>query len=248
MRGSGSGWVGRHQVRSRATEGAYSSQLNGQERLGARHPLADKSFVRAGRCRLALPSSSFAAVLWLFLLLVTAGVAPAAAHGPESWTEVREIYLEAVAEEPAIHQGLNLIDRLRAAEDFAAGSEEDVVLSAYEGALITLRAKHGFWPPSRLGHMRAGLEILDEAVGVHPGHAEIRFLRLLSCYYLPGIFGRGWSVQEDLNALKQLLPGSRDRFPRDLYDDMVRFVLDNGDATAEERTTLQSLVSDRADE
>jgi hypothetical protein len=90
----------------------------------------------------------------------------------------------------------------------AAGSTLAATLTAYEGALATLRAKHALWPPRKLQHLRAGLAVLDATIEAHPEHAEARYLRLMSCYYLPSILGRGGSVQEDFAALARLLPGA----------------------------------------
>jgi hypothetical protein len=103
---------------------------------------------------------------------------------------------------------------------------------------VTLRAKHGTWPPSRLRHLREGLSILDGAVAARPDEAEVRYLRLLSCYYLPGILGRGRSVREDFAALARLLPEARHDFPPELYAAMVRFVLENGGPSPPQRAAL----------
>lgn len=163
-----------------------------------------------------------------------------APHPPRSGIEeVRRLYGEAVRSERAIGRGLAEVERMRiapAGRDASTGA----TLSAYTGAFIVLRAKHGIWPPDRLRNVRTGLAVLDSVVAAHPDHAEARYLRLMSCYYLPGLFGRGWSVRDDFAALSRLLPRVRTQYPAELYQVIVRFVLQNGRPSPEQRAALEA--------
>lgn len=166
---------------------------------------------------------------------------PAARTGLE---QVRHLYYEAVQSQAAIARGLAEVERQRAHTDDA---HVRATLAAYVGAFTLLRAKHGVWPPDRLRHTRDGLAVLDSLIAAHPRHAEARYLRLMSCYYLPRILGRGWSVREDFAALARLLPSVRGQVPPDLYRAIVQFVLQNGRATREQRAALEaSLRASRA--
>ncbi len=136
------------------------------------------------------------------------------------------------------------IEALRAPGSDCAGSPSAAVLDAYSGALTTLRAKHGWWPPDRLGHLNRGFELLDGAVAAEPDEVEVRYLRLMSAYYLPGLLGRGWSVREDFEALFHLLPGASGAFPPDIYRPIVRFVLEKGSPPAEARRALEEALRD----
>jgi hypothetical protein len=147
----------------------------------------------------------------------------AAAPGDATLTTVRELYLSAVHDAAAIPRGLAAVESAR-----AHGNANPAVLSAYQGALITLRAKHGSWPPARLSHLREGLAILDQAVRDEPDQVEVRFLRLLSCYYLPGFLGRRGTVRADFAMLAVRLPSARGEYPKELYELMVGFVLEHG--------------------
>jgi len=141
--------------------------------------------------------------------------------------------------ESVIRDGLHAVDSLRAALAPPEGSTLAATLLAYEGALVTLPAKHGFWLHDRLRHLRRGLALLARAVATQPDVAEIRYLRLMSCFHLRGDLGRNGSVREDLSSLAELLPGVRDEYPPDLYSAIVRFVLENGDPTPDQRATLR---------
>jgi hypothetical protein len=133
--------------------------------------------------------------------------------------QVRHYYLDSVAEASSIDSALVYLDARPA---LAA----DPLMRAYRGAFIVMKAKHAFWPFKKMAHLKQGLAILDTLTEQHPDHSEIRYLRLLSCYFLPGFLGRGRSVEEDAQALARLLPGSRRHFPPDLYQTMVRFLLE----------------------
>ena len=139
---------------------------------------------------------------------------------------VRELYLAGVDNEQAIAEGMAVIE--------ASGSTEPAQ-EAYRGALIVLKAKHAFWPHQKMNFLREGLPVLDSLVARHPEFVEIRYLRLLSCYYLPRFLGRSDSVRDDLMALRNLLPGAQESFPKPLYQDMVRFVSINDHMIREER-------------
>lgn len=179
----------------------------------------------------------------MMMLAVSADPSPAQAAAPAGLERVRQIYGEALTAERAIPRGLAEVERLRAGP---AGrhAETAAALTAYRGAFTVLRAKHGLWPPDRLRHTRNGLAVLDSVVAAHPGHAEARYLRLMSAYYLPGLFGRGWSVRDDFAALARLLPSVQDEYPADLYGAIVRFVLRNGRPTPEQRAALEASLRD----
>lgn len=164
----------------------------------------------------------------VLLALPACAMADPSAPTEPDLTALRELYLRAVQDERAIDRGLAEIERVREAADVREGSALDGTLAGYRGALVTLRAKHAFWPPQKLRHLERGLEILDGAVRAHPDHAEVRYLRLMSCYYLPGILGRQRSVREDFAALARLLPGVRGSYPPQLYGAIARFVIENG--------------------
>lgn len=157
-------------------------------------------------------------------------------------TRLRKLYYSAVDDRESIGAALAEIDRLRAAGQARTGSRHAALLDAYRGAVTTLRAKHGRWPPDRLRHLNNGLRQLDNAIADAPDVVEIRYLRLMSCYYLPGVLGRGSSVREDFDALARLLPGAADEFPAELYRAIISFVLEHGDPGASQRAALEAAV------
>jgi hypothetical protein len=173
-------------------------------------------------------------------LLLVAGPLAASDEMPaeDLLGSVRKLYIAAVDGEEALDRGLAevRIARVRAGED----ARLHTTLRAYEGALITLRAKHGTWPPRRLQHLQEGLSILDEVVKIDPSNAEARYLRLMSCYYLPAILGRRGTVREDFAALATLLPAVRGDYPPSTFNAIATFVLKEGEPNQREAAALRA--------
>lgn len=182
-----------------------------------------------------------------FALLLSLVLAAPAAGQADPLPRIRQAYYAAVQDEAALGPAMQELRELRSTGRIRAGSSLDAALGAYRGALITLRAKHGTWPPTRLRHLRRGLAVMDSVAAKYPDHPEVRYLRLMSCYYLPGILGRGWSVREDFAALARLLPAARGDYPPDLYAAITRFVLEHGRLAAAQRRTLEAALASAGD-
>jgi hypothetical protein len=162
---------------------------------------------------------------------------------PDPLVQLREDYTAAVSDPAAIERGLAGVAALRRSHPAGSATPLAVTVTAYQGALITLRAKHATWPPTKLRHLRSGLAILDSVVVHHPEHVEARWLRLMSCYSLPGVLGRKRSVSEDFSALAALLPGARAELPPEKYLPIVSFVLENASLSRGERARLEVLLA-----
>ncbi len=146
---------------------------------------------------------------------------------------IRKAWVDAVAEESAIEPGLVRLAALR-----RTGGVAEPLLLAYEGAFSVLRGKHAFMPRAKWRHVQDGLAVLDRAVTMAPDHAEVRYVRLMSAYYLPFFFNRGETVQADLSALARLLLDVRDDYPAAWYEGVVRFVVEKGDVAPDRRAAL----------
>ena len=170
------------------------------------------------------------------LLLV--GGSPSLHGSADPIQEVRELYLLATSDEAAIRRGLDAVGEARG--ESSAG--DAALLAAYEGALITLKAKYVFWPTTRMRHLNQGLRILDTLVAAHPDDSEIRYLRLMSCYYLPSFIGRGKTVREDFAGLAGTLPRDRAALPPELYRGISEFVIANGELSEAQIGALQAAI------
>jgi hypothetical protein len=147
--------------------------------------------------------------------------------------ELRVLYFLAIEEEDWLAEAEAAARALGARP--AVGAAVGVTAAAYLGALETLRAKHAFWPMRKLRHLDDGLAELAAAIAADPRHVEARYLRLMSCYWLPGFLGRGDLVVEDFAALAPLLAEGPGDLPVDLWANTVRFVLDKAPALDDRR-------------
>ncbi len=178
--------------------------------------------------------------------------APASAAASESGEVVEDfaavrdrigpIWIRAVDDESAVPAGLDTLAVMRASGGPSLSSEAQRLVLAYEGSFMALRAKHGGGPRARLRDLKEGFERMDAAVSASPDAAELRYIRLMSGFYLPRLFGRREAVREDLSALARVLPESDDRFPPGLYAVVVDFVLEHGDLDPATRAMLESLA------
>lgn len=147
--------------------------------------------------------------------------------------QLRSYYLAGVEDSEAINKGISLAEN---------AVKPGVTVKAYHAALTILHAKHAFWPPKKMRYLNEGLPVLDDLVEAYSDHVEIRYLRLLSCYYLPRFLGRSDTVAEDAAKLAYLLPGASGDFPAPLFADMVRFVSSIELLSDAERRPLQNLL------
>lgn len=135
---------------------------------------------------------------------------------------LRALYFLSVADEARLPQAERALSWL-----VAHGAIRRDLEDAYRGALEVVRAKHASWPPAKLDALKRARPLLDGAVARTPSDLEIRYLRLMSCYYLPFFFGRSWSVEADFAAIARLLPRSAGAYPPGLRAEVARFVVSN---------------------
>jgi len=159
---------------------------------------------------------------------------------PLRWERLRILYAMSVADDGRIEQA-ELV--ARALETQAGDSVTRARATAYLGALEVIRAKHAFFPTSKVSHVRRGLRILDAVVDTHPSDIEIRNLRLLSTFYLPFFFRRGDDANEDLQTLARLIPQDPFAMPPETTLSVLDFVLENGELGDESAAALEATRS-----
>lgn len=160
---------------------------------------------------------------------------------------LRVVYALGVSREPYLESAGREADWLEA---HAGGDRTRLnLVRAYRGAILVAHAKHGFNLNRKMRLLKAAAPLLDSSVASDPEGAEVRYLRLVSGYYLPFFLGRKAAVREDFAALARILPGVTDRFPPRFYLSVAGFVKDEGDLDAEAEARLaRAMESVRARE
>ncbi len=198
---------------------------------------------RGARSRVAVsrgPLRGAMARVWGLLAVLLLVLAPRASAAQAGVGELRDLTARAVEDGAFVDSGFAVIRRLR-----ATGGADPAVLLAYEGSLRLLQAKHGWWPPSRLGAAHHGLALLDSAVALRPDGAEVRYLRLASERGLPGIFGRGDDARADAVALARVLPDAA--LPEELRAAIAAFLLRPGVLVGPGADSLRTVLEEATD-
>ncbi len=166
-------------------------------------------------------------------------------NSPESpasrFNRMRVLFVLGVKEEPFLAEGEK---EARWLKTHLKPDSSQSLLLAYEGALRVTSAKHGFNLNRKWENLKAGIPMLDSAVSLSPKHAEIRYLRLVTNYYLPFFMGRKTKVRDDFLALGQLLPAVAREFPPKWYLNVAGFVLEKGKLEATEKEILVSRMNE----
>lgn len=160
---------------------------------------------------------------------------------PRGWATERlwALYFLSVEEKRWEGPALALADSLAALQ-----LPDDRQVRALGGALEVVRAKNSRWPPNKLEHLWRGLDILDGLAEEAPEDPAVRYLRLVSCYYLPFFLDRDESVREDFGVLPTLILEKGDAFSPPIRRVVVDFVLDKGEMTDPVRTRLEDMLGE----
>src|SRR5690606_31613138 len=115
------------------------------------------------------PADAMIGVLMTFLAALLLGGSEGSSPDPvDPLAELRGLYYAAVQEEHAIDKALAEVERRRDGFGKKVPTRLAATVTAYEGAVVTLKAKHGFWPTARLRHLNDGLAILDAVIAEDP--------------------------------------------------------------------------------
>lgn len=163
---------------------------------------------------------------------------------PLRHNRLRLLHALSVSEDSLLPTALEEWRRLSAHPEWAP--QRSPLAQAYRGAFEVVKAKHALWPGHKMRHLDLGLPALDSAVQAYPQDVETRYLRLVSCYYLPFFLGRKASVQADFAALAESLPKVAGALPAPWFMGISRFVLTRGDLSDEAYQRLRQAYESMA--
>jgi len=144
----------------------------------------------------------------------------------------RLLFYDSVEHRESIEKAVTLFEQIGRDE-----TKKGVTLT-YIGALEALKGKYGFFPMAKFSHVKEGLKIMDRGILESPLNIESRFIRGMTCHYLPFFFNRKDTAAEDFFMVIQRLPLDYKDYDRSLVKNITGFLLENIDMTDDERDTV----------
>jgi len=80
----------------------------------------------------------------------------------------------------------------------------NAVALVYHGSVCTMKARHAFFPWSKMKHMKAGFTEMDKAAWLEPDNPEVRLIRGINSTMVPGRFGRLATALGDFKHIEEL--------------------------------------------
>ena len=151
--------------------------------------------------------------------------------------QIREVYYQAVEDEDKIDILSDLIQ-----EKFSEypGTYPSLIL-AYYGSLDALRAKHAFWPFSKMSYLSTSMEIFKKAISEDPDNLEIRFMRFSILDHVPGFLGYGDELNSDIQIILKLLTENNFEYlGSDIQKGIIEYMLDCGRLDSEQVSLLKN--------
>ncbi len=149
--------------------------------------------------------------------------------------KMRLMFYDAIEEEEALDSLNALIIKNFSADT----SRYPAIILAYIGGMEALRAKHAFWPFSKLSYINSAMDILESAANKDPENLEIRFMRFSILHHLPGILG--YSEETEIEAQKVfelLMKRNFEMLNSDMQNDFAQFMIDSERLTDEQNRML----------
>jgi hypothetical protein len=170
----------------------------------------------------------------LFILLIVCMPAVQAANATTyKLSELRVEYLAASKDEDA-------------AKDFHAKMEKysgkEPVVIGYKAASEAVMAKYVWNPYFKMKHLNTAMELFGEAVTLNKVNPEIRFLRFIVEYHIPGYLNMSQHMKEDkMIVIESLVAHPKSGINAPLARTMRDVLLEKERCTPKEKELLKSL-------
>lgn len=181
--------------------------------------------------------------IWVLLFLLCS-IGIAADESVETLLKrAREKFHTAVEDKKHIEPAIKLFEQIARQEPKYVGRVE-----VYMGALVTLKGKHAFFPPTKLKWTKRGLAIMDNGLKKAPADIEALFIHGAVCYHLPFFFQRGDDAQRNFKEISKHMPSQMHTYPSELVVNIIVFLLEKAKLTDDEKVYLRTLKDKLASE
>lgn len=147
----------------------------------------------------------------------------------------RELFYESVQKSDKIDDAFDVFNEIARDERYNG------IALTYLGALTALKGKYAFSPISKYRLVLKGLKMMDEGVSVRPDNMEARFIRGMTCYYLPFFFKRKDTAIDDFKVILKQLEQSYDQYDSSIVMNVTSFLLENLELSREEKESLKNI-------
>ena len=165
-------------------------------------------------------------IVWYFVIIAFL-VYGESRETPEKEHEIkllRSMYYQATEDKDVIPEGIKLLESLKIIYPYNKG-----LFEVYNGAFLTLKAKHAFWPHEKLNYAKKGLEIMDAGLKKSPDNVEALFIHGTISDNLPFFMGRSEEATTSFKKIVTLLRKNPDSIDKELLDDIFDYLEKNRD-------------------
>jgi hypothetical protein len=152
-----------------------------------------------------------------------------------SLSQARQLFYQSVENSKTINKAITLFEEIGKNQRF-----EGLTLT-YIGALTALKGKFAFFPLTKYRHAVKGLKLMDQGIIKNPSNIESRFIRGMTCYYLPFFFKRKKTAQSDFKIIVSNLNKEYRRYDPQVIKDVTAFILENIELNPEEKEIITSI-------
>lgn len=154
--------------------------------------------------------------------------------------KIRFVYYEAVENENKIEE----LEKIIVNNYSTDLNNYPSIILAYWGAVDALKAKHAFWPFTKLSLLNKSMELMGEALNKSPDDLEIRFMRFSILHFIPSILGYGEERDSDMEKITELIKdnntGSLDP---SMQKGIIEFLIESGRLNIKQENLMQEKLA-----
>lgn len=147
----------------------------------------------------------------------------------------RKLFYQSVEQADSIEKAIRLFKEIQTKK-----ADEGIALT-YIGALTALKGKFAFLPVTKYRRVLQGLALMDRGVKTSPDDIEARFIRGMTCFYLPFFFNRKQTAREDFRHIVRRLNTEFDHYNTDMIMNVTDFLLEHAELNTEEMLRIEQI-------
>lgn len=176
-------------------------------------------------------------VMWFFC---TEGISQDNPVKPDSLFEQgRKLFALSIEDKEHVQSAIDLFEKIIGDR----GDLHDRAL-VYVGALYTVKAKHSFFPFSKLKWAKKGLSVMDNALSRAPEDIEVLFVHGTICHNLPGLFRRQDDARRNFHKIVELLPDQIHLYDRHFIEELLEYLDSEIRLTKEDQMVISRINLD----